>query len=326
MKIIDEYKKRFFILLESEMGDVKPITNDTEESDAESVVSKIEGGDFESLNNMPVDMDLAKEVLQILSTEDPQLKEKLKNYIQSQTSELSEGINKRSLLYALGFLLFSSGVAVGYNIKGDSSNKETVKTEVKPEGSVSFENAQKIVKIKEGGYQKNRNDAGNYIKTKRGKKLIGTKYGIAAPTLQNWFRKTGKISKKETITSEDMKNLDYQTATEIFKNEYWDKNDLDVLNNQSFANLIYDGVVIHGPNGMAEALNQALENQGLESPSGFSNKFNVINDLDTEDQEKLFNQIKKERNDILLSQSRAERRTFGKGWDNRLNSFVYSPN
>lgn len=98
----------------------------------------------------------------------------------------------------------------------------------------SFRKAQKIVGLIEGGYQDDPRDTGNYYQGK----LIGTNWGISAPTLASYLGRTP--------TKSEMINLSRSTAEQILKVNYWFKNHFDRLKNQSLATLIYDGTVNHG--------------------------------------------------------------------------------
>ena len=110
----------------------------------------------------------------------------------------------------------------------------------------NFGKAQKIVGINEGGYQCDPRDDGNYYNGN----LIGTNWGIAAPTLASYIGRTP--------TKTEMMNLPKETATSILQINYWAKNNFDLINNQSVATLIYDGCVNHGTNGMRFLIEKAL--------------------------------------------------------------------
>lgn len=69
--------------------------------------------------------------------------------------------------------------------------------------------------------------------------LIGSKWGIAAPTLSAFL---GRIA-----TADEMKNLSYEKASLIYKKNYWDKIKGGEINNQEEANSIYDSAVNMGP-------------------------------------------------------------------------------
>lgn len=82
-----------------------------------------------------------------------------------------------------------------------------------------FKPAFEIVLKHEGGYANNPYDAGGE-----------TKYGIS----------------KAQYPSLDIKNLSLDTASSIYKRDYWDKNRLGEINSQSIANFCLDVVVNHG--------------------------------------------------------------------------------
>lgn len=66
----------------------------------------------------------------------------------------------------------------------------------------------------EGQYQDHENDAGNWSSGEIGVgTLIGTCWGISAPTLISWVG--------HEVTAEDMKNLSFSTAKAIYTARYW---------------------------------------------------------------------------------------------------------
>ena|SRR3990172_2008728 len=92
----------------------------------------------------------------------------------------------------------------------------------------NFDIAQGLVKISEGGFQKNPNDNGNWTRGKKGVGvLIGTNWGISAPTLGRYY---GRVA-----TEAEMRNLSYETAYEIYKKYYWGIIKGDLINNQKGA-------------------------------------------------------------------------------------------
>ena len=142
----------------------------------------------------------------------------------------------------------------------------------------SFEEAQKIVAKIEGGYQNMKNDPGNWTGGKVGVgKLVGTKYGISAPTLKNYLGRE--------ITEQDMRNLDYETAKIIYKKNYWDKIRGDQLKNQSIANLIYQTAVHFGVNGALNLIKRA---------TGVNYTPEYVNSLNEQQQKEYFEKIKNE--------------------------------
>jgi len=163
-----------------------------------------------------------------------------------------------------------------------------------------FKTAQNIVKKIEGGYQDMYNDSGNWDSGKVGiGKLIGTKYGISAPTLKNYL--------KRDITKEDMINLSYDVALDIYKKNYWDAMQLTEIKNQSVANLIYQTTVHFGVAGAKRIIQNA---------SGRTYGVDYLNLLD---QEKLFNAIK-----LQLIGIYSKNEKWGKAFLNRLKYFTFS--
>ena len=196
-----------------------------------------------------------------------------------------------------------------------------------------FLKAQEKVKKHEGGYQNNPKDRGNYIAVgtkngrpsydwaKRGKDgkfvspyggkvyLVGTKYGVAAPTLANFL---GKM-----ITAEEMKNLDYNTVLRLFKTVYWDTIRGDQIQDQSVAEILYDAQIQHSPQAVAKIVSDSLGREvkiplkahALESINTFPN------------QEELFSKIKSSREKYYKSLNDP---TFEAGWLKRLSNYTYS--
>jgi lysozyme family protein len=103
----------------------------------------------------------------------------------------------------------------------------------------SFKIAHALTKIAEGGYSLNPNDNGNWTGGKKGVgHLIGTKYGISAPVLREYLNREP--------TAQDMKDLSRETADKIFWQNYWQLVKGDEIENQDFANQIYDMAVNAG--------------------------------------------------------------------------------
>lgn len=171
-----------------------------------------------------------------------------------------------------------------------------------------FKEAQQLVGIAEGGYQNDPRDKGNFFKGK----LIGTNWGISAPVLAKYLERTPTVA--------DMKNLKRATAEEILRINYWLKNNLDKLQNQSLANLLYDGVVNQGSNGTRFLVEKAL--RYLKKPMSYYKVFTElgIDYLNNLNQEKLFSKIK----EIRLEKYRKSKNHFAfRSWVNRLNRIVF---
>jgi len=248
-------------------------------------------------------------------------KEKIKEYffkLLRKIKSLPDKLRRKLIItYSFAFLSF---VSINYLINTENSNIESefkeelmiIKSEMGGLNKKSnFEQAQEVVKLVEGGYSSDRKDRGNYVNTKFGKRFVGTKYGISAPVLMDYL---GKIP-----TVDDMKNLSYENALEIYKKQYWTPQNLSLFNNQYIANMIYDGCVNQGIRAMKDIVRTAYIENGIELGSlenPFQEKWiKMANDLD---HESLFNSIKKGREKRYKESITFK--THGTGWLNRLNS------
>ena len=229
-------------------------------------------------------------------------------YLVSPTTEVpSDGISKTSM------------------VKTEQLDKdirdEVLKVNNKESNKASFEKAQGLVKLAEAGYSDDRGDNGNYIDVPGGKRFIGTNHGISAPILDNYFKSQGI---KRLLTKDDMINLSYKTALEIYKADYWNAQHLGELTDQNVANVIYDGCVNQGTDAMRSVLRNALEENGVEISDNdviFSKE--VLTKANGVNQVKLFNSIKKFREQRYKESDTFKRH--GDGWLNRLDNISYSP-
>ena len=177
----------------------------------------------------------------------------------------------------------------------------------------SFEEAQSAVKEVEAGYSDDRGDTGNWVEVPGyGERFVGTNHGISAPILQKYL---GRIPKRE-----DMENLSYQTAIEIYKKDYWDAQNLSTLCDQSVANVIYDGCVNQGIDGMSEVIRNAAKEQDINLTGSVYSKSNLRR-LNSLNQKELFNSIKKFRESRYKQAATWNRH--GDGWLNRLDGIEY---
>ncbi len=247
-------------------------------------------------------------------------KEKVKEYFIKFLGKLSllPEITRRKLMvtYASAFLSIAS---IGYLTMGTDAKKEekVVKEFVKLTKKASFDLSQDIVSIAEGDYSDDKKDTGNFVEFeldgKMVKRFIGSKYGISAPVLQKYL---GRLPRKD-----DMINLSYDTALDIYKNKYWDRINIDKLYNQSIANIIYDGCVNQGIEGMKDVLRKTMRENGVKI-SDDENPLNKIESINVLDQDKVFNSIKKFREERYR-----EAKTFkdhGNGWLDRLSKIKFS--
>ncbi len=182
----------------------------------------------------------------------------------------------------------------------------------------SFDEAQSAVKEVEAGYSDDRGDTGNYIDVPGGKRFLGTNHGISAPILHKYFKDHGI---KRLPTKEDMMNLSYETAKEIYKKDYWDAQNLSELCDQNVANIVYDGCVNQGVDGMNEVITNALSEQGVKIKGWCFNKKN-IKQINSCNQKELFISIKKFRE--VRYREAATWGRHGEGWLNRLDGIEYN--
>ena len=175
-----------------------------------------------------------------------------------------------------------------------------------------FSQAQSFVKVAEGGYTNNPNDNGNWTGGKVGSgTLIGTNHGISAPVLSSWLGRTASVS--------DMKNLSYQTALQIYKRNYWDALNLDKVNNQSVALLIYDSGVNIGTSWVKTATVDSLNTVG-KSVSKSDSWSTLVSKINQSDQQKFYNALWNKRKQKYDSMSSSP---FYEGWMNRINRLAF---
>ena len=173
-----------------------------------------------------------------------------------------------------------------------------------------FKLAQKFVSQAEGGYTDNPLDNGNWTGGLQDTgTLIGTNHGISAPTLCEWL---GKIA-----TKQDMLNLPYSVALEIYKKNYWDILNLTEITNQSVALLIYDGAVNQGVSKLKLYIVSTLNMMGIkaiksEPVAKLTPKINQC------DQEQFFNLLK-----TLRKAAYSQSSSFYAGWMKRLNKLKF---
>lgn len=143
--------------------------------------------------------------------------------------------------------------------------------------SADFDVSQTLVKRAEGGYSIDPRDAGNYTGGKVGiGDLIGTNWGISAPTLVSELKRLGGAPP----TASTMKNLQYASAIAIYKRNYWDTIKGNEIKNQTLANIIYDESVNSGVGAAKRTVKDSL---GISSYD--------VNAINNANQAKLANNI-----------------------------------
>ena len=207
--------------------------------------------------------------------------------------------------------------------KDKTQSIETKKEQVSKSTGSKFEIAQEGVHKAEGKYTADRDDKGNWTGNIVGKgMLLGTKFGIAAPTLVKYY----KDMKLGTPSQQDMMDLTYEKALEIYKKDYWEAQKLSNFKSQSIANVLYDGCVNQGPGATLTILTKSLEEVDIDSSDVNSwNEFHEkliddVNSLPVKKTKKLFH---------IIKDKRWERYQDGNpkyigGWKNRLDDLTFN--
>jgi hypothetical protein len=271
-------------------------------------------------------------------------KEAIKKYFLKLLEEIKSLPNpvKKKLLIKLSFI-FLSYVSVNDLTTPEIIEKEPVMAEVKIElqkdkpqsikikkeeevsksTGAKFEIAQEGVHKAEGKYTADRDDKGNWSGNIVGKgMLLGTKFGIAAPTLVKYY----KDNNLGTPSQQNMMDLTYEKALEIYKKDYWDAQKLSNFKSQSISNVLYDGCVNQGPGATLTILTKSLEEVDIDSSNVNSwNEFHEkliddVNSLSVKKTKKLFH---------IIKDKRWERYQDGNpkyigGWKNRLDDLTFN--
>lgn len=172
----------------------------------------------------------------------------------------------------------------------------------------NFKTSLRKVRIAEGGYQKMSADVGNY--NSHGD-LVGTNHGISAKTLE---RHLGF-----PITENQMRNLSWRAARAIYKINYWDRIKGDLIEDQAFADLLFDAAVNHGVIWASVTLQSIIgaKQDGTIGPKtlgllGVANIDSVYRNF-YEARERKYRQI---------AENYPSQRGFLRGWMNRLKKFL----
>jgi lysozyme family protein len=170
-----------------------------------------------------------------------------------------------------------------------------------------------LLQAVEGGYTNNPSDPGNWTGGKIGVgDLVGTNKGISAPVYGEY------IGRKPTVA--DMKSITNSTAKIIFRVRYWDLMKGDQIINQSVANILIDHAInagrVRASRMVQEILNKKFSKRLVVDGVIGNMTVAAINSVD---QQKLFDEIKKERTAYYNSLGG----TFLAGWLNRLKSFAF---
>ena len=288
--------------------------------------------------------ELLKKLVSMAPSKEEAMK-KVKEYFDKFILELKSlpyEIKKSLLKKFIGvFILFIplSNLVTDFSIKQEpvlkevvsETNQESIPDEIDKEAVdknskfANFERAQHLVKTVEAGYSSDRKDTGNWIDVQGGgQRFIGTNHGISAPVLAQYFKDKGI---NRLISKQDMMDLEYETALEIYKKDYWNAAGLSNFKSQSIANVLYDECVNQGVGAALSDVKKSMENMGHETDEiGSWKDFHKeltpkVNKMSTKEKKKLFNQIKAERLERYEGADTWE--DHGEGWQNRLNDIAF---
>jgi len=288
--------------------------------------------------------ELLKKLVSMAPSKEEAMK-KVKEYFDKFIFELKSlpyEIKKRLLKkFIVVFILFIplSNLVTDLSIKQEpvlkevvaEANQESIPNEIDKEvvdknsKFSNFERAQHLVKTAEAGYSSDRNDTGNWINVPGGgQRFIGTNHGISAPVLAQYFKDKGI---NRLISKQDMMDLEYETALEIYKKDYWNAAKLGNFKSQSIANVLYDECVNQGVGAALSDVKKSMQNMGHETDEiGSWKEFHKkltpkVNKMSTKEKKELFNQIKTERLERYEGADTWEEH--GEGWQNRLNDIAF---
>jgi lysozyme family protein len=288
--------------------------------------------------------ELLKKLVSMAPSKEEAMK-KVKEYFDKFILELKSlpyEIKKSLLKKFIGvFILFIplSNLVTDFSIKQEpvlkevvsETNQESIPDEIDKEAEkkssnfANFERAQHLVKTVEAGYSSDRKDTGNWIDVPGGgQRFIGTNHGISAPVLAQYFKDKGI---NRLISKQDMMDLEYETALEIYKKDYWNAAGLSNFKSQSIANVLYDECVNQGVGAALSDVKKSMENMGHETDEiGSWKDFHKeltpkVNKMSTKEKKKLFQEIKDVRLERYEGADTWEEH--GDGWQNRLNDIAF---
>lgn len=165
----------------------------------------------------------------------------------------------------------------------------------------------------EGGYQDSDKDTGNIVK-KNGT-VVGTNLGITPYTLAN-YRKVSP----DSITVKDMQNLTEEEAREIYLNEYYLKPKLNLIEDLSLQENVFDMAVNSGPS----AAIKILQRQAGADPDGIlgPNTAKKVKEAGIDSNSYVDGRIDFYKN---ITANNPDNKKFLKGWINRAEKYRVSP-
>lgn len=141
-----------------------------------------------------------------------------------------------------------------------------------------------------------------------------------------WTQTAESILGKEP-TLENLKDLTEGEAARIYKQEYWDKMNLDSIENKSLQHMIFDGGVNHGIGTSARMVQESINALGGQVKVDGALGPKTAEAINTSDPEALFNQIKERRYahyDKIIEDNPTQE-VFRNGWYKRVGRIEYEP-
>lgn len=168
----------------------------------------------------------------------------------------------------------------------------------------------------EGGFQAYSNDTANYCDGK----LVGTNHGISAVAYKGFYGKCPTV--------DQMKALTIDQAKAIYKKNYWDIIQGDLIANQSVAHIFFDAHIASGGYGLKRIKQYINKYYGANKVSVDTKALKASDAvlINAADAQKLFEIAKQgeiDNRNSLANQNPAKYGMFLKGWLNRLNQITF---
>lgn len=168
----------------------------------------------------------------------------------------------------------------------------------------------------EGGYQNYTTDTANYCNGN----LVGTNHGISAIAYKGFYGTCPTVAQ--------MKALTIDQAKMIYKKNYWDVIQGDLINNQSVAHIFFDAHIASGGEGIKRIRTYINKyygtNKVLVNTSALTNAHVAL--INAADAAKLFTIAKQgeiDNRNYLATKNPSKYGMFLKGWLNRLNEIKF---
>jgi len=186
-----------------------------------------------------------------------------------------------------------------------------------------FEIAEAITGRNEGGYANNPADTGGETYAGIARNYWGSWQGWKIIDNIKFDLKVNSVVTASNINKAARDNPYLTKAiSSFYKQNFWDVNKLDLINDQQVANTVYDFGVNSGTGRSAKHLQQAVNdvcNVGLSVDGQIGNK--TINAVNVHDEETIYNQYNKLRENFYRSIAKGNQAQFLKSWLSRLKPY-----